>query len=130
VHCCRCGTYRFEITMSAQNVLKLIKDNDVEFVDLRFADMLGKQHHVTFPAHSVDESLFEDGKMFDGSSIARLEGHQRVRHGPHARPDTAVIDPFFERHDADHPLRRARAGDDAGLRARSRARSPSAPRRT
>ena len=55
--------------MSAQNVLKMIKDNDVEFVDLRFADMLGKQHHLTFPAHSVDESLFEDGRMFDGSSI-------------------------------------------------------------
>ena len=44
--------------MPAQNVLKMIKDHEVEFVDLRFADMLGKQHHVTFPAHAVDESLF------------------------------------------------------------------------
>ena len=56
--------------MSSQNVFKLIKENEVEFVDLRFADMLGKQHHITFPAHAVDESLFEEGKMFDGSSIA------------------------------------------------------------
>ncbi|HET7777185.1 MAG TPA: glutamine synthetase beta-grasp domain-containing protein, partial [Rudaea sp.] len=54
--------------MAAANVTKLIKDNNVEFVDLRFADMRGLQHHVTFPATAVDDSLFEEGKMFDGSS--------------------------------------------------------------
>ena len=41
--------------MATHNVFKLIKDNEIEFVDLRFADMLGKQHHVSFPAHAVDE---------------------------------------------------------------------------
>ena len=58
----------------SDKVFDLIKKNNVEFVDLRFADMLGKQHHVTFPAHSVDDSLFEDGKMFDGSSISGWKG--------------------------------------------------------
>ncbi|MCB1606382.1 MAG: glutamine synthetase beta-grasp domain-containing protein, partial [Xanthomonadales bacterium] len=54
--------------MSLEKVKKLIKDNGARFVDLRFADVLGKEHHVTFPASAVSEELFEDGKMFDGSS--------------------------------------------------------------
>ena len=60
--------------MSVENVEKLIKDNKVEFVDLRFADVRGIQHHVTFPANIVDESLFEEGRMFDGSSISGWKG--------------------------------------------------------
>ncbi|HSE11612.1 MAG TPA: glutamine synthetase beta-grasp domain-containing protein, partial [Rudaea sp.] len=58
----------------AASVTKLIKDNNVEFVDLRFADMRGLQHHVTFPANLVDEGFFEEGKMFDGSSISGWKG--------------------------------------------------------
>jgi glutamine synthetase len=80
--------------MSAQNVLKLIKDNDVEFVDLRFADMLGKQHHVTFPAHSIDESLFEEGRMFDGSSIAGWKGINESDMVLMPDASTAMLDPF------------------------------------
>ena len=81
--------------MSAQNVLKMIKDNDVEFVDLRFADMLGKQHHLTFPAHSVDESLFEDGRMFDGSSIGGWKGINESDMVLLPDADSAIIDPFM-----------------------------------
>ena len=62
--------------MTIETVEKLIKDYKVEFVDLRFADMRGVQHHVTFPASIVDESLFEDGRMFDGSSISGWRGIQ------------------------------------------------------
>ncbi|PZQ10168.1 MAG: type I glutamate--ammonia ligase [Rhodanobacter denitrificans] len=80
--------------MSAQNVLKLIKDHDVEFVDLRFADMLGKQHHVTFPAHSIDESLFEEGRMFDGSSISGWKGINESDMVLMPDASTAVLDPF------------------------------------
>ena len=80
--------------MSAQNVLKLIKDHDVEFVDLRFADMLGKQHHVTFPAHSIDESLFEEGRMFDGSSIAGWKGINESDMVLMPDASTAMLDPF------------------------------------
>src|SRR6478736_9000429 len=62
--------------MSLEHVEKLIKDHKVEWVDLRFADMRGVQHHVTFPASVVDAALFEDGKMFDGSSISGWRGIQ------------------------------------------------------
>jgi hypothetical protein len=60
--------------MSLEHVEKLIKDHKVEFVDLRFTDMRGVQHHVTFPKSIVEASLFEDGKMFDGSSISGWKG--------------------------------------------------------
>ncbi|MBS0568837.1 MAG: type I glutamate--ammonia ligase [Proteobacteria bacterium] len=73
---------------------QFVKDNKVEFVDLRFADMLGKQHHVTFPAKAIDESLFEDGKMFDGSSIAGWKGINDSDMVLMPDPDSAILDPF------------------------------------
>ncbi|QBB69091.1 type I glutamate--ammonia ligase [Pseudolysobacter antarcticus] len=82
--------------MSAANVQKLIQEHDVEFVDLRFADMLGKQHHVTFPAHAADDALFEEGKMFDGSSIAGWKGINESDMVLMPDPDSAVLDPFSE----------------------------------
>jgi glutamine synthetase len=78
------------------NVLKLIKDNEVEFVDLRFADMLGKQHHVTFPAKAIDASTFEDGKMFDGSSISGWKGINESDMVLMPDAASAVMDPFAE----------------------------------
>jgi glutamine synthetase len=81
--------------MSADKVLKLIKDEGIEFVDLRFADMRGTQHHVTFPAHAIDEGTFEDGKMFDGSSIAGWKGINESDMVLLPDADSAVVDPFF-----------------------------------
>ena len=72
--------------MTPSDVFKLIKEKEAKFADFRFTDTRGKEQHVTIPARLVDEELFRDGKMFDGSSIGRLEGHQRVRHDSHARP--------------------------------------------
>ena len=60
--------------MSVENVLKLIKDEEVRYVDLRFTDTKGKDQHVTIPHHQVDADMFEDGKMFDGSSISGWKG--------------------------------------------------------
>ncbi|HET7844177.1 MAG TPA: type I glutamate--ammonia ligase [Xanthomonadales bacterium] len=82
--------------MSVENVLKMIKDHDVEFVDLRFADLLGKQHHVTFPAKLVDAAMFEEGKMFDGSSIAGWKGINESDMVLMPDPASAVLDPFTE----------------------------------
>ena len=56
--------------MAVKKVLKMIEENDVKYVDFRFCDTRGKEQHVTFPAHSIDEDTFEEGNMFDGSSIA------------------------------------------------------------
>src|SRR3569832_1080098 len=80
--------------MAAADVTQLIKDNKVEYVDLRFADMLGKQHHVTFPARAVDDAFFEEGKMFDGSSIAgwKVINDSDMVLMPDA--DSALLDPF------------------------------------
>ena len=52
------------------DVLAIIADNDIRFIDFRFTNTRGKEQHVTVPSHTVDEALFEDGKMFDGSSIS------------------------------------------------------------
>ena len=67
----------------ASNVLKMIKDNEVKYVDLRFTDPRGKMQHVTLDIDLVDEDFFNDGAMFDGSSIA---GWKAVKHDADARP--------------------------------------------
>jgi glutamine synthetase len=81
--------------MSAGDVLKMIKDNDVRYVDFRFTDTRGKEQHVTVPAHSIDESVFEVGKMFDGSSIGGWKGINESDMILMPEADTAVMDPFF-----------------------------------
>ncbi len=82
--------------MSVDSVLKLIKDEEVRFVDLRFTDTRGKDQHVTFPSHQLDADVFEDGKMFDGSSIAGWKGIHESDMILMPDASTAVLDPFFE----------------------------------
>ena len=77
-------------------IFKTIKEKDVQYVDLRFTDMRGKMQHVTFDLSMVDKSLFVDGTMFDGSSIA---GWKAINESDmKLRPDlsTAYIDPFYQ----------------------------------
>ena len=80
--------------MAYDHVTKLIKDHAIEFVDLRFTDMRGVQHHVTFPANIVEPALFEDGKMFDGSSISGWKGINESDMILLPDASTAVLDPF------------------------------------
>ncbi|MGB1556721.1 MAG: glutamate--ammonia ligase [Oceanococcaceae bacterium] len=82
--------------MSATDVLNLIKEKEVLFVDFRFADSRGKEQHVTVPAHTIDAELFEDGKMFDGSSISGWKGINESDMILMPDPSTAVLDPFSE----------------------------------
>ena len=56
--------------MSASNVLKFIKEKEIEFVDLRFTDPRGKLQHLTMDHTVVDEEMLNKGVFFDGSSIA------------------------------------------------------------
>ena len=56
--------------MSSKDILKLIKDKQVEFVDLRFTDPKGKLQHLTMDPTVVDEDMLNNGVFFDGSSIA------------------------------------------------------------
>ena len=77
------------------DIMKTIKENDVKFVDLRFTDPKGKEQHVTLPASAVDESLFTNGKMFDGSSIAGWKAINESDMILMPDQDTAIMDPFF-----------------------------------
>ncbi len=56
--------------MSSNKVLKLLKDKEIEFVDLRFTDPRGKLQHLTMDSTIVDDAMLNDGVFFDGSSIA------------------------------------------------------------
>tara|TARA_R110002049_G_scaffold20717_24_gene76070 strand:- start:548 stop:1957 length:1410 start_codon:yes stop_codon:yes gene_type:complete len=82
--------------MKPAEVLALIKENEVKFVDFRFSDTKGKEQHVTVPAHTVDEDLFEEGKMFDGSSISGWKGINESDMILMPDPATAVVDLFSE----------------------------------
>jgi len=78
------------------DVLKLVKENEVKFVDFRFTDTRGKEQHVTVPVSHFDEDKFSAGHAFDGSSIAGWKGIEASDMLLMPDPNTAVIDPFFE----------------------------------
>ena len=82
--------------MSSADILKLIKEQNVKFVDLRFTDTRGKEQHVTVPSHVVNEGFFEEGKMFDGSSIAGWKGINESDMILMPDTPTAVVDVFTE----------------------------------
>ena len=80
--------------MSVENVLKMIQENDVQYVDFRFTDPRGKWQHTAQHVSTVDEDMLTDGIMFDGSSIA---GWKSINESDMVlMPDlaTAVMDPF------------------------------------
>jgi glutamine synthetase len=79
---------------SADDVLKFIRDEGVQFVDVRFTDLPGTTHHFTFPAENFGPNVFSDGLMFDGSSI---RGFQAIHESDMLLlpdPTTAVLDQF------------------------------------
>jgi len=78
------------------DVLKMVKENEVKFVDFRFTDTRGKEQHVSVPVSAFDESKFTDGHAFDGSSIAGWKGIEASDMLLMPDPNTANIDPFYE----------------------------------
>ena len=82
--------------MSATKVLKMMKDNDAKYVDLRFTDTVGKEQHVTMPASQVGTDMFKSGKMFDGSSIAGWKGINESDMVLMPDSTTAVMDLFSD----------------------------------
>ena len=81
--------------MSANDILKNIKDNEIKFVDLRFTDPRGKLQHVTMETSVVDEDMFADGVMFDGSSIAGWKAINESDMVLMPDTETAHMDPFY-----------------------------------
>jgi glutamine synthetase len=82
--------------MTPNDVLDLIKTREARFVDMRFTDTRGKEQHVTVPAHTIDDDFFEEGKMFDGSSINGWKGIQESDMVLMPDPSSAMVDVFTE----------------------------------
>ena len=80
----------------SEQTLKLIKDEEARWVDLRFTDTRGKEQHVSIPTELVDADFFESGKMFDGSSIAGWKGIDESDMILMPEDSTSVLDPFTD----------------------------------
>ncbi len=78
------------------DVMSMVKDSEVKFVDFRFTDTRGKEQHVTVPISAFSEEKFTGGHAFDGSSIAGWKGIEASDMQLMPDPNTANIDPFFE----------------------------------
>jgi glutamine synthetase len=81
---------------SAKEIMKLVQEKSVQYVDLRFTDLRGKMQHVTMDVSMIDEESLTEGYMFDGSSIA---GWKAINESDMVMmPDSlgAHIDPFFQ----------------------------------
>ncbi|CAM5782106.1 type I glutamate--ammonia ligase [Brevibacillus borstelensis] len=82
--------------MDAKTVLSLIELENIEYVDFRIVDLLGRQHHVTIPAYAVDEDTFHNGVAFDGSSLTGYKGIEESDMVAIPDPASAFVDPFVE----------------------------------
>ncbi|WP_439238768.1 type I glutamate--ammonia ligase [Lonepinella sp. BR2919] len=83
-------------TQAIANVFKLIEENDIKFVLLRFTNIKGKEHGVSLPASVIDEDFFEEGKMFDGSSVEGWRAINKADMLLMPIPESAVVDPFAQ----------------------------------
>jgi glutamine synthetase len=81
---------------TADDIIKQIKDEDVQYVDIRFCDLPGIVQHFSIPASVFDESVFEDGLAFDGSSVRGFQSIHESDMMLLPDPETARIDPFRE----------------------------------
>ncbi|CAH9019456.1 glutamate--ammonia ligase [Candidatus Nitrosacidococcus sp. I8] len=82
--------------MSIQDVLKIVKEEEIKFIDFRFTDTRGKEQHLSIPAYRLDEEVFQEGKMFDGSSIAGWRSIHDSDMILMPESEGAIIDPFME----------------------------------
>jgi glutamine synthetase len=79
-----------------KTIFALIEKEEIQFVDLRFSDLRGKEHHLSIPSARVNEALFIDGKVFDGSSIAGWATIDKSDMVLKPILDSVIVDPFFE----------------------------------
>ena len=81
---------------SARDVLHEMREQEIEFLDLKFTDLFGGLQHITYPADGIDEGTFARGVNFDGSSV---RGFQSIHQSDLLlRPDPTSLfrDPFFD----------------------------------
>ena len=83
--------------MNPKEFFEFCQKNNAEMIDLKFVDLLGTWQHCSYPVACCDESIFDEGLGFDGSSI---RGWQEIHQSDMMAvcdPNTAIIDPFFEK---------------------------------
>ncbi|MFT7559525.1 MAG: glutamine synthetase [Flavobacteriales bacterium] len=80
----------------SEKTLNLIKEHEARWIDLRFTDTKGKEQHVSIPVSEVNDSFFEEGKMFDGSSIAGWKGINESDMILMPDDSSSVVDPFTD----------------------------------
>src|SRR6202035_2364635 len=82
--------------MKPKEVLEFAKKNQTKQLDLRFSDIPGLQHHVSYPITELSEDSFQDGFGIDGSSIRGWAAINESDMLLIPDPATAFIDPFYE----------------------------------
>ena len=82
--------------MVVAEVLKMVKENEIKFVDFRFTDTKGKEQHVSVPVKAFGEEKFTEGHAFDGSSISGWKGIEASDMILMPDPDSAFVDPFYD----------------------------------
>ncbi|YAL84408.1 type I glutamate--ammonia ligase [Dermacoccaceae bacterium W4C1] len=82
---------------NSDEVLKFIKDEEVEFIDIRFCDLPGVMQHFNVPAATFDQDAFDEGQMFDGSSIRGFQAIHESDMKLIPDPTSAYLDPFRKR---------------------------------
>lgn len=104
--------------ISIAEIMRIIKDKRIEFLDLKFTDLFGRLHHYTITADRADEELFAVGTGFDGSSIRGFQHIHKSDMLMRPDPSTAYIDPFYDHRtlsflcDIIDPVKRARYHKD------------------
>ena len=109
---------------TADDIMKQIKDEDVEYVDIRFCDLPGVVQHFSIPASAFDESVFEDGLAFDGSSVRGFQSIHESDMMLLPDPDDRAHRPVPRSQDAEPQLLRARPVHPRGVLARPAQRGP------
>ncbi len=80
-----------------KDVMKLVKENDLKIVDVKFTDLFGQWHHFSMPIEAFSPELaFEEGMGFDGSSIRGFQSIENSDMILLADPNTAIVDPIAE----------------------------------
>ncbi|WP_415901891.1 glutamate--ammonia ligase [Neptuniibacter sp. QD29_5] len=80
----------------SEKTLNLIKESNAKWIDLRFTDSHGKEQHVTIPVSDMGDDFFEEGKMFDGSSISGWKGINDSDMILMPDDSASLLDPFSE----------------------------------
>lgn len=80
---------------TGSDIIQKLKDENIKYLDLRFTDLRGKLQHVTMDVSVVDIDMFEEGVMFDGSSIAGWKAINESDMVLMPDPESAYVDPFF-----------------------------------